>query len=35
MILFVPRNLIEKIRAKYGRYFLSLSPDIASGLINV
>ena len=31
---FVPRNLIEKIRAKYGRYFLSLSPDIASGLIN-
>ena len=31
---FVPRNLIERIRAKYGRYFLSLSPDIASGLIN-
>jgi glycosyltransferase involved in cell wall biosynthesis len=31
---FVPRTLIEKIRAKYGRYFLSDSPDIASGLMN-
>lgn len=31
---FVPRLLIESVRAKYGRYFLSRSPDIASGLIN-
>lgn len=31
---FVPRSLIENVRAKYGRYFLSQSPDIASGLIN-
>lgn len=31
---FVPRSLIEKIRAKYGRYFMSTSPDVASGLIN-
>jgi len=31
---FVPRRLIDRIRTKYGRYFLSKSPDIASGLIN-
>ncbi len=31
---FVPRSLIEKVRAQFGRYFLSQSPDIASGLIN-
>ncbi len=31
---FVPRPLIDRIRTKYGRYFLSKSPDIASGLIN-
>ena len=31
---FVPRRLIERISAKYGRYFLSDSPDIASGLMN-
>jgi glycosyltransferase involved in cell wall biosynthesis len=31
---FVPRPLIEQIRAKFGRYFLSESPDIASGLVN-
>ena len=31
---FVPRDVIERVRAKYGRYFLGRSPDIASGLIN-
>jgi glycosyltransferase involved in cell wall biosynthesis len=31
---FVPRSVIEKVRGKYGRYFLSLSPDVGSGLIN-
>ena len=31
---FVPRSLIEKVRTKYGRYFLGQSPDIVSGLIN-
>ncbi|MBX3524809.1 MAG: glycosyltransferase family 2 protein [Rhodoblastus sp.] len=31
---FVPRPLIDRIRTKYGRYFLSKSPDIASGLVN-
>lgn len=33
-VSFVPRRVIDKVRAEYGRYFLSLSPDIASGLIN-
>ena len=31
---FAPRDLIEKVRAKFGCYFLSTSPDIASGLVN-
>lgn len=31
---FVPRPLVEKIKAKYHRYFLSESPDIASALAN-
>jgi hypothetical protein len=31
---FVPRPLIERLRAKYGRYFLSEMPDVGSGLVN-
>jgi glycosyltransferase involved in cell wall biosynthesis len=31
---FVPRTIVEKVKSKYGRYFLSKSPDIASGLVN-
>ncbi|SFK09458.1 glycosyltransferase family 2 protein [Methylocapsa palsarum] len=31
---FVPRDLIANVKAKYGRYFLSRSPDIGSGLVN-
>lgn len=33
-ISLVPRSLIDRVRKKYGTYFLSRSPDIASGLIN-
>jgi hypothetical protein len=31
---FVPRALIERLRTKYGRYFLSEMPDVGSGLVN-
>jgi len=31
---FVPRQLVERIRSKRGRYFNSINPDIYSGLIN-
>lgn len=31
---FVHRDVIQTVKAKYGRYFLSPIPDVASGIIN-
>lgn len=34
MFAFAPRTLIEQVRKKHGRYFLSRSPDLSSGVHN-